>query len=176
MSQHNKINTLHNKKIIVIIKPRGQFQLDWKVANEQLAEKEIILQEEIYKQYKENLYEALFYLGFLEEVHEFSDSLSYLRRISTTFIKKLVKVPVIELRRDKVEVNLEEEDIKYLLGNISCFSSSELIDDKWLRVVWRALNKVFCTKIHNYNGSVELFFKELSPNIHGGSSTLFPFS
>ena len=154
------------RELIAVIKPKGLFQLDWQVINKKPLEKELQMQESIYSKYKENIYEALLFLGFIETKTNLSQSLSFLSLISAKFIDNLLKTPAVEMLRDKTHVSLESQDTKSLLTEIPFVTGAEYLDDKWIKLLFNQLNEYFCTKIQNYNGSVEQFLAQYNPKVH----------
>ena len=154
------------KELIVIIQADGSFELDWQITGEQIDRRQLDFQEEVYKRFTENANEALIFLGFEDRTVAISESLHYLRLIASTFIKKLSMNPDIEVLREKIVVEIEEEEIKQLLQKAPYLKGAEYLDQTWIEDVWGTLNHAFCNMIQIYKGSVEEFFAAFNPSVH----------
>jgi non-specific serine/threonine protein kinase len=155
-----------NKELIVLLQPGGSFDLDWQVTEETLDRNQMIFQEELYTRFIENAEEALLFLGFSEEVRSTSASLRYLKKIASSYIKKLVESPELELLREKSAVELEEDEWSHLLGNAPYLNGSEHLNQDWMGQIWAKLNHSFSAVILNYKGSVEQYITSMNPNVH----------
>lgn len=159
------MNNIENKELIAVLQPEGSFELDWQITKEKIDGEQILLEEKIYKRFVENTDEALFFMGFLEKSVAMSESLSFLRIIASTFVKKLSMNPDIEQLREKVVVDIEEKEINYILQSAPYLNGSEYLNYNWVKKVWEKLNNSFSTMIHNYKGSAQEFFASFNPNI-----------
>jgi len=101
---------IKNKELIALIS-RDDFELDWQETEEQIDEKQILLQEKLFEGFKDNAYKALFHLGFTDRSIPLPDSVHFLRSIAATFSKALSKSPEIEFLREKIIVEPESEEI-----------------------------------------------------------------
>ncbi len=155
-----------SKELIVIIQAEGSFELDWQITVEQLDRNQIDFQEEVYKRFLENANEGLIFLGFSDRTVAMTESLHYLRLIAATFIKKLAMNPDIEVLREKIVVEIEEEEIKQLLQKAPYLKGAEHLNQAWLEEVWEMLNLSFCKMIQTYQGSVGGFFAAFNPSVH----------
>lgn len=164
---------IENKELIVILKPESMFEIDWQETKEKMDENQIVLQEEIYKRFIENSNDALFFLGFSDKSIFLSESLSYIRFIITEFLKKLLQNPDIELLREKIVVDINDEQIKHLLVSTPFLIGEEYLSYKWIENIWGNLNKSFCKMIQNYNGSAQDLFDSFNPDIHLAGRVFF---
>jgi hypothetical protein len=97
-----------NKEIVVIILKDG-FRLDWQETQGPLEEGKYTIQNQLFEQWRQNPYKALFSLGFMQIPAPASDSLLFLKNISETFIKSLLRLPDIEFLWENTTANPEEE-------------------------------------------------------------------
>lgn len=148
------------------MKPKGVFDLYYEETEDELEKKQIDFQEAFYKRYLKNSSEALLFLGFSHKTIPLSESLYYISLISALFVKKLSKNPDIELLREKTQVDIEEEDILYLLSNAPYINGDEYLNKDWILNLWGKMNRGFCKAIKNYKGSVEEFFASYNSNIN----------
>ena len=155
-----------NKELIVILQPEGSFELDWQVTEEKLDSSLISFQEEIYRRYIGNADEALLFLGFSELSLSNSESLRYLRLIASTFVKKLSINPDVELLREKIVVEIDEDEMNHLFESLPYLNGASNFNHNWIENAWGKLNHSFAKMIHTYKGSVEQFIVSMNPNIH----------
>ncbi|MGK0466224.1 hypothetical protein [Clostridium sp.] len=134
MILHNKEESTkdQNKELIVIFKQEGIFELDFQVTKEKFSEEQIVIQQEINKRFAKNHNEGVFFLGFLKKTDDLSESLTYLRHLIVTFIKKLSMNPDIEILRKKTIVDIEKDEIKTLLDIAPYLTGSEHLNDEWI--------------------------------------------
>ena len=154
-----------NKELIVIFRAEGSFELDWQLIREQINNSQMVFQDEVYKRFLKDTHEALIFLGFSDRTVAMSDSLNYLRRIASTFVKKLSQNPDIEVLREKIVVEIDEEEVQQLLQNAPYLKGAEHLSRAWLEKVWETLNQTFCKMIQVYQGSVSGFFAAFNPKV-----------
>jgi len=142
------------KELFVIILANGSFELDWQITAEQMDSGQLAFQEEAYKRFLKNANEALIFLGFSDRTVPMSDSLHYLRLIGYSFVKKLSMNPDIEVLREKIVIEIEEEEIKQLLQKAPYLRGAEHLNETWLKQAWENLNLTFCNIIQNFKGRV----------------------
>ena len=163
-----KINTTintTNKELMAIFLPAGSFDLDWQLTEEQIEERQLVFQQEVYNRFMENANESLLFLGFSERTLPLSESLSYLRLIASTYIKKLALNPEIELLREKIVVEIEEDEVEQLLQKAPYVNGAEYLDQNWVENAWEKLQHSFGKTIQTYKGSVREFFASYNPSV-----------
>ncbi|MBU3101999.1 MULTISPECIES: hypothetical protein [Clostridium] len=148
-----------NKELIVIFKQDGTFELDFQVSKENFSEDQIEIQQEIHNRYIKCENQGMFFIGFLEKTQGLTESVSYLRFIIATFIKKLSMNPDIELLRENTLVDLDKAVTNDLLGNAPYLTGLENLNALWIEKLWHKLNNSFSEMIVVYKGSVSEFFK-----------------
>lgn len=157
---------ISHKELMAILRPEGAFQLDWQTTNEQINDKCLLFQEDLYQRFLENEGEALLFLGFSERSLSTSDSLNYLRRVASCFVKKLAESPDLELLREKIVIELEDDERNHLLDSVPYLYGAEHLNQDWMERVWTKLNLTYSTIIINYSGSVEQYLTSMNPNVH----------
>lgn len=155
-----------SKELIVILQPGGSFELDWQAVEEKIDENGVVFQEELYRRFVENAEEALLFLGFSERSLSTSDSLRYLKLIAYSYVKKLVECPDLELLREKIAMELEEDERNHFLHSVPYLNGAEHLNEDWIEQVWVKLNHAFSAIILTYKGSVEQFMTSMNPNVH----------
>ena len=111
-------------------------------------------------------YEALFHLGFLNKEKWFAPSVEYLHHIAEILIKKLSQQSDIELYRDKIQIELTDDELYQLKDGIPFVIGMEYVDDDWLFNLWESLLAVFKSEIKNYDGTVARYFADYNANIN----------
>ncbi|MBU3126316.1 DEAD/DEAH box helicase [Clostridium tagluense] len=168
MTINNKEKSIDNKhkELIVIFKQDGIFELDFQVTKEKLNEEQIAIQQGINNHFAENENQGMLFLGFLENIETLTDSVTYLRLIIATFIKKISMNSDIELLREKTIVYIEKDEIKDLLDSAPYLTGLEYLNYEWIEKLWQKLNNSFSEMIGEYEGSVSEFFSSFSTNIN----------
>ncbi len=161
MRNYNK----QNKELIAFI-GRDDFELDWQVTNEKLNSSQILLQEKLHAEYKENPYKALFHLGFTKQSLSVSDSVYFLRTLAAALIKSISINPEVEFLREKTILEPEQEIIELILQKAPYINGAEHLNHEWVEKIWKRLNDVFSIEIKLYKGSVADFLTTHSTEIH----------
>ena len=124
-------------------------------------------------QFKADKYRALFHLGFLERAEWFSPSLEYLHHIAELLIRKISQQADLEISRDSVHVDLQNDEIERLKDEVPFAIGMEYIDADWVRRLWEVLLTVFRTEIRDYDGTVNRYFAEYNSNINVAGRVFF---
>ncbi|MEX2104171.1 MAG: SNF2 helicase-associated domain-containing protein, partial [Bacilli bacterium] len=74
--------------------------------------------------------------------------------------------PDLELLREKIDIELEEDERNHLLDSVPYLNGSKHLNQDWIEQVWAKLNHSFSTIILSYKGSVEQFITSMNPNVH----------
>lgn len=128
------------------VKTDNEFVIDWQ------------------KKFKEEKFKALYELGFINN-YSLSLSTFFLHQISETFFKELVQHAEIEILREKIKFNLNDEIIHKLLNSIPYVVGSENITEEWLNHIFDELLNIFKSEIKEYQGTVQLYFAEKSQDL-----------
>lgn len=153
-----------NKEIVVIILKDG-FLLDWQETQESLEGGQYAIQNQIFEQWRQNPYKALFKLGFMQIQVPVSDSLQFIKNIADTFIKSLSRQPDIEFSREKAIVELED-DYQNIINMAPFMNGLKYLDGQWYDNIRAKLLVVFREEICNYRGSVAEYFASMNPFVH----------
>jgi len=124
-------------------------------------------------QFKADKYSALFHLGFLERAKWFSPSLEYLHHITEVLIRKISQQADLEISRDAVQVDLQNDEVERLKDEIPFAIGMEYIDSDWIRRLWDSLLTVFRTEIRDYDGTVNRYFAEYNSSINVAGRVFF---
>ncbi|MDP4179436.1 MAG: SNF2 helicase-associated domain-containing protein, partial [Bacillota bacterium] len=162
-----------NEELIAVIEPDGLLELDWQETKEKIDISQDQFQKEIYKHYVENHDEALFFLGLYQKTISMSVSFRYIQQTAAAFIKKLSMSPEIEFLREKILVNITDDEAVNNINNAPYLSGYEYLNKEWIEKFWQKLNKTFSNMIKNYSGTVEQFLTSYNPNIHTAGRIFF---
>jgi superfamily II DNA or RNA helicase len=149
-----------------VMMPDVTIQLEWVPAAGRIGKHSELLQNEIYEQYSAAPDSWFFCLGFYNKKINLSPSLSFWRRFSGLFIRKLSLTPDIEEQRGKIVIPLADEELTELIETVPLMPGGEYLHEEVFLVLWDSLHEIFSQKIEAYNGSVEEFVKEYSPDVH----------
>lgn len=146
--------------------PDGTLRLEWGSVTGKITAQQSALQNDIYEQYSTAPESWLFFLGFSNEKIPLSSSLNFWRAFSARFIHKLSLTPDIEELRHEIVISLAEEDISPLLDSAPLMAGGEYLCAEVIFALWDELQQTFCVQIAQYEGSVEEFVREYSPDVH----------
>lgn len=166
ISSINKFETITDKELIALIHSEGAFELDWQIAEETMESSQLAYQEEMFRRYRENAHEAFLLLGFSEEAVVTSGSLRYLRLIAATFVKNLAMNPDLEVLRENIVIEIDDNEVEHLLQRAPYLKGTEYLTHAWVKKAWEALNQAFGKMIKSYKGSVKAYFETYNPNVH----------
>ncbi|KJJ83857.1 non-specific serine/threonine protein kinase [Candidatus Omnitrophus magneticus] len=155
-----------NKELIAFCLPDKSVEIEWQETESPINKPQELLQNEIYKQYKEDFDFFLLFLGFSDESIELSESLDIFRQLSARYIKKLTQIPGLELLRENVEVILTQDEALDFISCIPFMIGAEYIDLSFIESMWEKLDRTFKKKIKSYIGSIDEFIKHFKQDIH----------
>ncbi len=146
--------------------PDGTLQLEWLPAAEKINKHSELLQQGIYANFTANSRDWFFLLGFCNKKIHLAPALSYWRRFSGLFVRRLSLTPDIEQHREGLRIALDDDDLDQLLEAVPPMSGGEYLQEEVLHSLWAMLHEVFADKISAYAGSVAEFVREFSPDTH----------
>ncbi|MBW1895895.1 MAG: SNF2 helicase-associated domain-containing protein, partial [Deltaproteobacteria bacterium] len=155
-----------NRELIVVVMPSGSLQLEWTDAEENINKSTKLLQEQIYKRSVSEPDSWLLFLGFSDTRVPLSPSLAYWQNFTGLFAHKLSQTPDLEILRHRIDISVEEDELRQQLDSAPLMTGAEYLNKEVLEGVWSELNKEFSRTIKSYNGTVADFFKTYSPNVH----------
>lgn len=149
-----------------VLMPDGALQLEWVSVSGKMSNRQNLLQNEIYEHYLSEPDSWLLFLGFTSRKTPVSSSLNFWRRVAALFINTLRLASDIEELRGDITLPLGDEELSAWLDSVPLMTGSEYLRPNVLSALWRELHQSFRGKINAYEGTVEDFFKEYSPDIH----------
>ncbi len=154
------------KELNAVLLPSGNLELEWSELSEPIGKDQQILQDELFRRFKED--EALFglYLGFSDPSVSLSVSLDFWRRVCVCFAEQLVRTPELEELRHKVTVPLDEEQAVELVRAAPFMPGSEYLTIEVLDRIWSELNTTTQRQIKSNKGTVAEYIQALSPKVH----------
>ncbi|MDQ8738721.1 DEAD/DEAH box helicase [Paenibacillus sp. LHD-38] len=162
-----------NKQLIAIIQQDGLFALDWQTATKKLDSHTLAVQAAIDTHYHQHAEQFWFWLGMTKSTEAMSESLSYLIRIAASFVRRLAQNPDLEVLREKVLVELADEEINEILENAPYLLGSQYLNSSWLEKAWAALHSAFANRIQSYGGSISQLFMDSDAPVHMAGRVYF---
>jgi len=150
----------------VVVMPDGSLQPEWVETNAYITQSSELVQAEIFQHFSATPASWLLFLGFCDPRVALSPSLSFFRRFSGRFIRKLTRTPDLETLRDKVAIDISPEALSGILDGVPMMSGAEYINRDLLRDLWAGLALAFSALIRKHGGSVKSFVRTFSPDIH----------
>ncbi len=149
-----------------VLMPDGSLQLERVSVTGRMIQAQSLLQNTIDEHSSEPSGSWLLLLGFSNHKIPLSSSLGYWRTFAGSFIHALSLAPDIEELRGDIVISPTDEELVSLLESAPLMAGGEYLDQDVLVAMWDELHQVFSRKITNYEGSVEEFVKEYSPDVH----------
>lgn len=162
-----------NKELIAIIKPSGEYELDWRYQDHPTDSKAEELENHLYSEYQKDKDLALFHFGATKKSCVFSESIEFLYKVSAAFVRCLVRNPDLDVLKENVQGVPEAEDIDSLLSSVPFLDGEEHLDAHWIERAWEGLNRAFSREISLYKGSVGEYFLSRNPELHFAGKVYF---
>jgi superfamily II DNA or RNA helicase len=149
-------------QLIAILLPGGQYELDWQ---EELLQSEAAysvqsLQEELYKLFRKDSDEFLLELALQRQNDSLSESLRFLQRIGTAFVKGLARLPELEGQREAAIVLLEREHVQEWLEDAPFLIGAPYLDKSFIEELWNGLHRAFAASVSRHSGSMAQWFAD----------------
>ena len=155
-----------NRELQAVIMPVGSIRLEWLKTRERTDKSRDLLEQEIFRRFTENPDGAFLFLGFRDASVSLSPSLDYLRGFCGLFAGKLKQTPDLESIRDEVSVKLSKEERDHALASVPPMTGAEYLSRVVLDGLWQRLHDEFRSEIGQYEGTVEAFIQQYSPDVH----------
>jgi non-specific serine/threonine protein kinase len=155
-----------NRELLSVILPHGSVRLEWAEAEGKINKDQDLLQQEIYRRYENNPDGAFLFLGFCTKAVPLSPSLNYVRIVCGSFAEKLTHTPDLESLRNKVVVELGEDELNHALASAPLMIGAEYLTRVVLESLRQRLLAEFRTEIQKTQASVEEFIRSYSPDVH----------
>lgn len=146
--------------------PDGSLQPEWTDTKAYTTLSSELMQTEIFRHFSATPSSWLLFLGFCDPRVSLSPSLSFFRRFSGRFIRKLTRTPDLESLRERAAIDISPAVLSGSLEGVPMMSGAEYINRDLLLGVWANLSSVFSSLIQNHVGSVKSFVRSFSPDIH----------
>jgi len=156
----------NDKELVVIIKPNGNFEIDFDEKKGKTDEEIFALHEALLNNFQKDKYKALFLLGLKGDASSLSITLRYLIDVCLVFINELSKDPAIEFVRENITIKINEMKINKLIEQAPYMIGREHLTVGWFNGFFNQLNQCFSNIIKNYEGSVKSYFEKQHSNIH----------
>jgi len=154
------------KELTAICLPDNSIELEWQETEEPVSKAQELLQNELYKRYKEDFGFFLLFLGFCSQSTPLSTSLDTFRKFAGLYVKKLIQTPDLEVLRERVELALTTDEMEDFLSRIPFMVGAEYMSPVFLEAIWLKLDTAFKDKVKTYKGSVDELIKTFSSDIH----------
>ena len=118
-----------------------------------------------YGKFREDRYQTLYNMGFNEKPGCLDAAGSFLYLLSDSYQKYILSRPELEIARDGLALDLEEDILDRLLRSVPFAPGSEYIDGDWIRRQFDILHDIFCREISAYDGSVALYLADKSQHL-----------
>ena len=107
----------------------------------------------------------LYELGFKPVDRNEGLSLGFVHRISSFFVSSLISSTSLELLRERVIVDYDEEAVASLAGEVPPAIGSQYVDESWIRRQLGLLEDVYREDIKSFDGSVDLYLRSLDDSL-----------
>ena len=107
----------------------------------------------------------LYELGFKPIGKDEGLSLGYVHRISSFFVSSLVASTSLELLRERVIVEYDQEAVALLAGEVPPAIGSQYVDEDWIRRQLGLLEDVYREDIKSFDGSVDLYLRSFDDSL-----------
>lgn len=149
-------------QLIVVLLPEGQYELDWQEGQLQSETDsgEQVLQEDLYKLFRKDSDEFLLELALKRQNEGLSESLRFMQRIGTLFLKGMAQHPELEGGRDTAVLPLENKNVKEWLLEAPYLIGSQRLDASFIEGLWQGLHRAFSANVKRHNGSMAQWFAD----------------
>ncbi|MBU4304872.1 MAG: DEAD/DEAH box helicase [Candidatus Omnitrophica bacterium] len=154
------------KELTVVCLQGQSIELEWQEIEDPVNKDRELLQNELYKKYREDFHSFLLMLGFCGQSVPLSESLDYFRKLTGLYVKKLTQTPDLEVLRERADIILTAAEIDDFLSCLPFMVGAEYITASFLESLWLKLNITFRNKVKACKGSVEELINTFSPDIH----------
>ena len=162
-----------NQELEAVIMPVGSVRLEWVETSGPFDKSRNLLERELFKRFSENPDGAFLFLGFRNDSVPLSPSLHFLRGFCGLFASKLRQTPDLESIRHQVSVELSDGERERALASVPLMTGAEYLSRTVLDDLWQRIHEEFCSEIRLYQGTVEAFIRQYSPDVHLAGRVFF---
>ncbi len=170
----NSQSAAHQPQRLIAVLTADELLLEWQPVEQAVAESVHAVEQETFRRFHEQDASWLFYLGFVPEHIELSESLAYWRGFAAEFVGRLALTPDLETLRHKAVV--EPPDPAWLadcVTNAPLELGFEYLEAARLTDLWQGLNQVFQAAVRSRQDSVESFLHSLRPDLELAGRVFF---
>jgi SNF2 family DNA or RNA helicase len=153
-------------QLIAVLLPEQQFELDWEGVGLQPetdnAEK---LESSLYKLYRRQPDDFLLALALTPPSDGLSESLRFLQRIGTAFMKGMARHPEMERLRNGATIPLEDEDVERWLTGAPFLIGAEFLNRSFIEELWSGLHRGLASSLEGFSGTVSQWFAVNGPDL-----------
>lgn len=182
-----------DRELIAIIEPDGGYALDWQYEGGDIEQQDsknkqrgtgfrrvssieqnsIEFQQHFYDTYLSDRDLALLMLGTVRKTVLLSETVEYLSKIASAFVRCLTENPDLETLRDKAKAVLEPGVQGELLIATPFIIGAQYLDADWIACIWDKLNGAFSNEIKQFQGPMTEYFISKNPDIHFAGKVYF---
>jgi non-specific serine/threonine protein kinase len=155
---------MSKQELSVIIRP-NTLLVEWADTTERYTDSSLQFQQELHRRYHAEPDTWLLFLGFSDPNLHLSPSLGFWRDVTGCFAEKLALVPNLEDVRDKVSIELGDDEVRQWLSVAPMCTGSEYLNADLLRFIWATLLDTFRRLLKASDGTVEAFIHSYSPDL-----------
>lgn len=155
-----------NRVLQAVVMPVGAVRLEWAGTEEKIDRSRELLERELFRRWTVNPDGAFLFLGFRGQSVSLSPSINYFLGFCGLFAAKLSQTPELEAVRQKVSVPISEEELEHALASAPLMTGAEYLTQAVLEDLWQRLHAEFRGEIGPYQGTVEEFIRQYSPDVH----------
>lgn len=161
------------KQLIAILKPDGQFELDWQSAWDVLDPQIQTVQNDIYARYTRGDRDLFFSFAYIDQPDQLAESLRYLIEISAVFLRRLALNPDLELLREQAMAELDEDVIDKLLDLSPFMYGQTFLNREWIELAWHSLHEAYAWRLQTWEGSIRQLLLASNANVQFAGRVYF---
>ncbi|MHA6482859.1 DEAD/DEAH box helicase [Paenibacillus sp. strain BS8-2] len=149
-------------ELIAVLLPDGQYELDWQEELQQTETEDAGRTHlaELYKLFRSDSEAFLLELALKWQNETLSESLRFLQRIGTVFVKGMARHPELEGQRGAAVLPLEEEDVREWLADAPFLIGAQFLNHSFIEELWSSLHRAFEASVSRHNGSMAQWFAD----------------
>ncbi|MDE6980770.1 MAG: ATP-dependent helicase, partial [Lachnospiraceae bacterium] len=119
-----------------------------------------------YLDFMKDKYLAWYQLGLKGKCEHGDNAMTFLYMVSDAFFKILTSQPDIEIAREQVRAELDEETWERLESAIPYALGVEYVNRAWVNHAFFQFEKIYKKEIVSYQGTVAMYLSEKGQNLH----------
>ena len=132
-------NKMMKQELHVVVMPDGSLQPEWSETSSYITQSSERMQAEIFRHFSDSPVSWLLFIGFCDPHIALPPSLSFFRRFSGRFIRKLARTPDLETLRDKVAIDIRPETLADSLDSVPMMTGADYINRDLLQEILTGL-------------------------------------